>query len=429
MKISCEYKNIRFEDNNTFYGCYIYDHKIPLKANFKITGQHKGSKQHKDILFVYIMDCTVANIPQGFTRHFPNLKALLIESTNLKNISRNDLIEYKNLEKIIFRLNWIEYVPGDLLNDFKNLKYINIVDRNLKLVEPNILDGHDNLSCVHFGINQRYDLYFSDFPSKHPIKPLTNIKNALKEKFTKYASSSGKKNSKAMQQRQLLIIRQQSESEPQQQKQVPNPQKGMITKLLAFIQDESTKDFKIIINDREFPVHKFQLASRSPTLAELFKANPKVENLNLIDISVETFEIILKFLYTDELPGDDGANFLHLFTAVDKLKIVDLMEFTATKLIYEVNQKNALTMFKLSHTHGYEELKQKSFNEVKKKYSKINFNDKWIDDIKLMIEIIANYEKKEAEIEKLQLDFQKFMQDKLDLKVKEENFHGAGFQH
>ncbi|CAG9811148.1 unnamed protein product [Chironomus riparius] len=371
MKISCEYKNIRFEDNNTFYGCYIYDHKIPLKANFKITGQHKGSKQHKDILFVYIMDCTVANIPQGFTRHFPNLKALLIESTNLKNINRNDLTEYKNLEKIIFRLNWIEYVPGDLLNDFKNLKYINIVDRNLKLVEPNILDGHDNLSCVHFGINQRYDLYFSDFPSKHPIKPLTNIKNALKEKFTKYASSSGKKNSKAMQQRQ------------------------------------------------EFPVHKFLLAARSPTLDELFKANPKVENLNLIDISVETFEIILKFLYTDELPGDDGANFLHLFAATDKLKIEDLMEFAATKLIYEVNQKNALTMFKLSHKHGYEELKQKSFNEVKKKYSKINFNDKWIDDINLMIEIVANYEKKEAEIEKLQMDFQKLMQDKLDLKVKE----------
>ena len=72
-------------------------------------------------------------------------------------------------------------------------------------------------------------------------------------------------------------------------------QKGLIGDLRRFMQNENIKDFTIIIDEKEYLVHKFLLAARSPTLAETFSNNPGVDSLNLVDISVEIFEIILKF--------------------------------------------------------------------------------------------------------------------------------------
>ncbi|KAL7013176.1 hypothetical protein ACKWTF_015234 [Chironomus riparius] len=80
-------------------------------------------------------------------------------------------------------------------------------------------------------------------------------------------------------------------------------------------------------------IHEFLLAARSPILAEILKSNPEVENLNLVEISVEIFKIILKFLYTDELPGGNGTNVLNLFAAAGKLKIEELKNFLGTKLL------------------------------------------------------------------------------------------------
>ena len=127
---------------------------------------------------------------------------------------------------------------------------------------------------------------------------------------------------------------------------------------------------------------------------------------------MEIFEIILKFIYTDELPGDNGINFLHLFAAAEKFKIKELRDFAASKLTNTIDEKNALGMFKISNKYGYEELKQKSFEKIKKKYSKIKFNEKWINDEKIIFEVIAKFEKTKAEIEKLQKEFQNFMQEK-----------------
>ncbi|CAG9811163.1 unnamed protein product [Chironomus riparius] len=142
-------------------------------------------------------------------------------------------------------------------------------------------------------------------------------------------------------------------------------------------------------------IHKFLLAARSPILAEILKSNPEVENLNLVEISVEIFEIILKFLYTDELPGDNGTIVLHLFAAAEKLKIEKIKNFAGTKLINTIDQENALNILKLSNKYEHEELRQKSFNKVKKMYPKCDFKDFHKTNFELMMKIIEQFEKYE----------------------------------
>jgi len=186
-------------------------------------------------------------------------------------------------------------------------------------------------------------------------------------------------------------------------------QSGLSTELTSFIHDENTKDFRIKIDDREFPVHKFLLAARSPTLAEILKNNPEVENLNLVDISVEIFEIILKFLYTDELPVEDETNFLHLFAAAGKLKITKLVKYASTKIFELIDAENALEILRLSVTFGLDDLKQKAFQEVKKKYKNINFKDELINNPEKLVKIIAMFKKKEDALKKFDDEFKELM--------------------
>jgi hypothetical protein len=180
---------------------------------------------------------------------------------------------------------------------------------------------------------------------------------------------------------------------------------GIFADLQTLIQDDSTKDFQIQIDDREFPIHKFLLAARSPTLAEILRNNPEVENLNLVDISVDIFEVILKFLYTDELPGVDGTNFLQLFAAAGKLKIQELKKYAAMNLIDVINENNAIEAFKLSNKYAHEELKQKAFNEIKKMYPKYEFEDAWASNAEFVITFIEQFKKNEEEIRKLKEKF------------------------
>ena len=177
-----------------------------------------------------------------------------------------------------------------------------------------------------------------------------------------------------------------------------------------YIQNENLKDFKVTIDDQEFSVHRFLLIARSPTLAEILKNNPEVETLNLVDISVEIFEKVLKFLYTDELPENANTNFMHLFAAAGKLKIQKLKDFAADNLNVQVDSENALEILNLSQKYDCEGLKSKAFAEITKKYPKIDFKDEWIEDPEKLQNIIEMLRKQEEARREFENQFKKMLE-------------------
>ncbi|CAG9807256.1 unnamed protein product [Chironomus riparius] len=170
--------------------------------------------------------------------------------------------------------------------------------------------------------------------------------------------------------------------------------KGIISDVIDFIEDETAKDFHIIINEREFPVHKFILKARSPTLAEVLTNNPDAHDLILTDINENVFEKILQFLYTDELPRDGGIDYLNLFTAAGELKIEDLKHFAGVKACNYVVKENAVDVLFLSTKYEHDVLKNCAFDEIKKFYPTIKFDNHWIRDTSKIIEAIEKFEKK-----------------------------------
>jgi len=318
------------------------------------------------------------------------------------------------------------------------LEFINFSENKLKIIEPNILDGLNNLKYVNFSKNPNFDKCYSVYDVYKPNATLKEVKDQLLEKYGSSLDQLKNMNelmkSNTILKNQLLDVsdswyyaheKLKSENnclmqeidelrESDEQLKLENanlksvqPQTDLAIELKAYIQDESTKDFKIIINDHEIPVHKFLLAVRSPTLAELFQNKPEAENLKLIDISVEIFEKILEYLYTDELPCEDGTNFLHIFSAAGKMKIERLVKYAAPKILDQVSQDNALNIFCISANFGLNELKENAFEKVKNKYKEINFDDKLKENSDDVIKIIRKFKKKEEALKDFEEELRK----------------------
>ena len=284
MDIPCTFNDINLSFNDVFYRCLIKKQYIPDDNDFNIIGQHLNGKTNDDVTHVQFSICTITKVPKGLTKLFPNMQALRILESKLENISKEDLSEYKNIKRFICKNNEVEFLPGDLFEDFYNLEWISFFKNKLKVIEPNILDGHDNVKVLNLRQNLNYDKYYSVYDVDPSNASLEEVKDDISYKFYKSDPEFIKNFVKKL-----------------------SVKNEVFTDILSYIHDESSKDIKITIKSREFKVHKFLLAARSPQLAELLQNNPEVENLHLVDIPIEIFEQILNFIYTNELPREDDT--------------------------------------------------------------------------------------------------------------------------
>lgn len=421
MEIQCTFEDITSDiDKEIYFVCGIKDQKILENQEIKFIGKHEVGRSKYDVASIYFHNCEITKVPQGLTKIFPNLKIMDIRISNLKKLTRIDLVEYKNLKEFRCYLNQIEFLPGDLFEDFKNLEYISFYGNHLRTIEPNILDGLTKLKFVDFRENLNYNKWFSIVPQLKGNSSLEELKHDLRDKFFSLNSQIAKDYCLKLQHKiqhlreskeklvdknhklKFKLEAEKSEKSIQAQNfrnQIEvltlQLQTGLHVDLISFIESgESFKDLKIKINDREFHVHKLILAGRSPTLAELLRNNPGAENIELVGISVEIFEKILKFIYTDELPRMDDE-YLRLFSAAGRLQIEELKNFAAEKAIEQINSTNVIEVFILSNKYGHDGLRKNAYEELRKKYPKIEFKDEWMDQSRRIVEIIKAFEDKE----------------------------------
>ncbi|CAG9811178.1 unnamed protein product [Chironomus riparius] len=448
MELRCRFIDFTFAHGEKFYGCKVENQQIINQHCLKFIGKHDKGKTDDDVLYVMFSNCNMARIPQGIKKHFWNMKILDIDRSKLKQIEKLDLAGYKILEKFICYKNELELLHEDLFEDFKHLEFIDFCGNNLKVIEPNILDGLERLANVNFGENPNYDKFYSIYPIYNTKSTLDEVKAQLVDKFFSLDSKLIEIYLKKLQnpvqmlkifsnrttnssiksiilefrlnflEKRLESLSESLETEKLQKLEITKNfqlqidsltsqlDTGILGDLKRFLKNENIKDFTVKVDDREFQVHKFLLAVRSPTLAGVLYKNPEAENLKLLDVSAETFEIILKFFYTDELPSDAETNFLHLFVAAGRLKVEELKKCAATKLHDQIDANNALEIFKLSSKFQNDELKVKSFAELRKKYSKIEIKDEWIKDSIKVEKIIERFERKEEAIRKIEIEFE-----------------------
>ncbi|KAG5670614.1 hypothetical protein PVAND_000863 [Polypedilum vanderplanki] len=404
QQVKCNFFKFKWHHIGEIYTCLIQHQEIGSQSSLKLVGVHSFNKNNEDVFGASFKNCKISNIPKGLMKIFPNLTCMAIYDSELKSISRDDLKEYKNLKCLLVNRNNIAYLPGDLFQDLKELEIFSAFDSKIELIEPNIFDNCHNLKHVSLTRNICINKHFNlGNPILHNAT-LEEIKIELQNIYPVWGEKVKIFNGEITS--EILKLIKELEEKKESNKNIKILEQKLSEIKLKFsyfeniMRNEELKDFTIKTEFEEFKAHKFVLAARSPTFADLIIENVHAECLNLLDVSTDVFRVILDFIYTDEFPENIDINFGELFFASERLKLENLKKIAAKKLLDTTNTENALEMLEFSLKTNNEELKKKSFEEIKK----------YLDFIKLDENLAFEPEKLKKLIE-VQKEKERFMRE------------------
>ncbi|KAG8087886.1 hypothetical protein GUJ93_ZPchr0010g9132 [Zizania palustris] len=148
-------------------------------------------------------------------------------------------------------------------------------------------------------------------------------------------------------------------------------------------------DVTFVVGGEEFPAHRALLAARSPVfLAELLgnMSESTSPRITLRDIEPATFRALLRFIYTDEMAGDDGVEYeadsathalTRLVVAADRYALDRLKLMCAQKLVDSMTAETVADILACAETNSCPELKKIciDFFAVDNNFKKAVFTD------------------------------------------------------
>jgi hypothetical protein len=145
---------------------------------------------------------------------------------------------------------------------------------------------------------------------------------------------------------------------------MPATTKSILSNVASMLDNHEFSDFKFVVNDKEFNVHKNILAATSDSFAKIFRVNEKFWKIG--DIDEEAFGHMLRFIYTGKAPENLDEIAIELFEAASCFKIDELKEMSSRKIHAKLSVENALEIYTWSYNYDIEVLKMKAWELVKK---------------------------------------------------------------
>ncbi len=129
----------------------------------------------------------------------------------------------------------------------------------------------------------------------------------------------------------------------------------------ALRDEEFLTDFVVVVEEKEFKVHRVILAAHSPVFKKMFETEMREQKegrVVLDDVTPDVIEELLTYMYTGELPNLMELK-EELFQAVDKYEITctHLKAACEAALCDSITVYNALDMLILADTHNAEQLR------------------------------------------------------------------------
>lgn len=117
-----------------------------------ISGNHEAGKGDNDVQLLKIEQQNMTHLPKHLQKFFPNLEGLIIDSTNLKVISRQDLSAFLKLKFLFIGRNHIEKLDAGIFEDTPEIEWLVFIDNFTKRIFSEVLKP---LSKLHFANFQR----------------------------------------------------------------------------------------------------------------------------------------------------------------------------------------------------------------------------------------------------------------------------------
>ncbi|KAG5666515.1 hypothetical protein PVAND_014536 [Polypedilum vanderplanki] len=342
MEVKCTfYTEGWWPKNRPKYTCRIENQSITERKISWFLGDHTLEKHNEDVLAIWFDSCPMSKLPKNLADIFVNLDTLYINNCGLKSLSGDDLAKIPNLKELYIMNNEISHLSDDLLSTLKQLEMVTLSGNKTSTIGSKMINkiASDKLKMIDLRDNIVINAVFAKeiflFPIGEDYMKISSLRKLAK------------------------IIK--------DKKELNKNSNCLFNDIKALLADDKFRDFKVIIKNETFKVHKFILVARSPVIAEMIYSNPDCSTLQLVDIPISVFQSILNYIYFDELPIDD-ANLIEIYAAACKLKIRGLKEHTIENLLDAVCAFNAVEILTISAKYGDQSLMVKSFEEIRKMF-------------------------------------------------------------
>lgn len=374
----CSYNVHKWLPNDEKYSCFVKNQIIePGKSLVFPKFNVLFMDLKKGVRAIEFDDCKLFEIPGGVSTTFAYLEILSVRNCFLKQITRDDLKDMKHLKQVLIISNEITNLPADLFDDHPNLEAVSFYQNKISSIGTGLLDRLRNLKYADFRQNTNINACFAMDQYPHPIGDYFSRINSLENLIAIVAlHCTGVKKSKRLK------------------------GTGMLADIQKFINDDKLKDLTISVKGEQFKVHKFLIAARSPTLAAMLVESPAVNDIQLDDLSPETFKKVLDFIYNENFPVG-YEKMMEIYAAAGKLEITELKDFCAEELVETIEDENALELLLMSNKYGSYDLKIKAFETIKQMFPEKKLKDELADDPETIKKMLFVRKKLEKEFEDL----------------------------
>jgi len=375
MEVNCVFKTVKWGFLGDKYTCKVNNVSI-LKPRTEITsfrGRYASGRSFEHVEALWFTAAEVHHVPRGLGKLFPNLNCMDIFNCGLKEVTREDLSEIKELKVLWLRKNKLEVLQDDLFADHPEMVCISFWNNQISTLGSALLDPLKKLRYADFSKNIGIDLRF-DSNADNSVD-LASFKAQVCEMFMP----------KPIAAEALPFV---AEAFPSAAK--VQSRKSVMDRIESIMEIDSFKDIEIHIANESFKAHKFVLAARSPTLRQKLCQYPDMRHLTITDMKVEAFAVVLDFMYNEVLIEYDGdVNLIEIYAAASRLAIKDLRAFTEETLLKEVTTANAFDVLLAAIKYDSPELKLKAFDEIKKMVGDRKLPDEMMNDPKVLEKIIT----------------------------------------
>ena len=331
-------------------------------------GRHEAFQTDEDVRVVLFFDSTVYFFPRGLSNTFNNLTNLILVDCGLKEITKNDLAGFQNVESLTLDNNQIRILPVDLFTDMLKLERVSFMNNQLQSFSVDVLKNMPRkLRTANFSNNPCIDATYCAHKSVmvNDFEDLTNF---------------------------VKIHRLEKKQKEQLTSRVVKYFKSLWGSLFCVDSivycDADIKGF-----DMAFNVHRIVLSTHCSYFENDFKylaANGMNPIIRMDGYRKKDVEVMLYYLYTMEIKIDDDNNAMDLYRMAKCLGLTDLMAAAEAVVMRTVDSTNAFKTIVFGNKFNSDGIKRAAFQEIRKSVPSVPFNENLMnnpEDLKKVIEV------------------------------------------
>ncbi|KAL7011795.1 hypothetical protein ACKWTF_014459 [Chironomus riparius] len=152
--IECEFDDHKYDVLGKIYRCEVINNpKMNTPGTAMITnvkGKHEDSRNNTHVIGFRAGGSKMEVFPKYMLQYFPNLQAIVIKSSEIREIYRTDLKSFYNLVYLKIDGSKIEVLEQGLFDYNRQLQVLGINSKKMIHIDPNVFDKLTNLRYFLF---------------------------------------------------------------------------------------------------------------------------------------------------------------------------------------------------------------------------------------------------------------------------------------